>query len=239
MGRSFEYFRGVKNALADLPVTLHFPLLPSGESIKTRNEVLAKALESINSEILYLIGHSMGGLNSRYYVSNHPDDKRIKRLITVASPHRGSPLADWVMSSRSPPAMIFRHQYVNGVRDLTATACQAFNDNVLDRDDIEYLSYAAQRPRQELPIWLRPLARHVGDEPNDGQVPVSSAQWGDFKGLLHADHFEAAGWSLALPNNAEQRPFDHISFYRCLVNECITTYTQQLQEQSHEPTDSA
>jgi|GEM_PF-1231171 len=47
---------------------------------------------------LSLIGHSMGGLISRYYLESgkynaRPGFKAVRRLLTLGTPHRGSPLA--------------------------------------------------------------------------------------------------------------------------------------------------
>lgn len=40
---------------------------------------------------LSIIGHSMGGLVGRYYVKRLGGDQRVKNLITLGSPHNGSP----------------------------------------------------------------------------------------------------------------------------------------------------
>lgn len=40
-----------------------------------------------------IIGHSMGGLIGRYYVKRLGGDKRVKNLITLGTPHNGSPSA--------------------------------------------------------------------------------------------------------------------------------------------------
>jgi triacylglycerol lipase len=40
-----------------------------------------------------IIGHSKGGLIGRYYVKRLGGDRRVKNLITLASPHNGSPTA--------------------------------------------------------------------------------------------------------------------------------------------------
>lgn len=44
---------------------------------------------------IILIGHSRGGLIARKYIELS-NDRRIKALITIASPHRGSTMAEWV-----------------------------------------------------------------------------------------------------------------------------------------------
>ena len=40
-----------------------------------------------------IIGHSMGGLIGRYYVKRLGGDRRVKNLITLGTPHNGSPSA--------------------------------------------------------------------------------------------------------------------------------------------------
>ena len=217
LGSSTEYFRNLKTELADLAISMYFPKLPSSESLEVRAKELTKVVEAVTADKIVLVAHSMGGLDCRYYAHMHPNDKRIKKIITIATPHWGSLLADWVMQGRSFLARVFRYKFGKAGQDLTISACEEFNKKVLDRDDITYSSYAASRPNRELPFWLRWLARRVGEESNDGQVPVSSARWGEFSGVLHADHFEVIGWNLGLSSKSKQRPFKHIDFYRRLV----------------------
>ena len=45
-----------------------------------------------------LVGHSMGGLVSRYYVENLGQDNHVDKLITICTPHWGSNLADYSTS---------------------------------------------------------------------------------------------------------------------------------------------
>jgi triacylglycerol esterase/lipase EstA (alpha/beta hydrolase family) len=44
-------------------------------------------------ESLSIIGHSKGGLIGRYYVKRLGGDRRVRNLITLATPHNGSPTA--------------------------------------------------------------------------------------------------------------------------------------------------
>lgn len=44
---------------------------------------------------LSIIGHSKGGLIGRYYVKRLGGDKRVRNLITLGTPHNGSPTAYW------------------------------------------------------------------------------------------------------------------------------------------------
>ena len=46
-----------------------------------------------------LVGFSMGGLVSRYYVQRLGGIERVRRLITLSTPHRGTL---WALTSRNP-----------------------------------------------------------------------------------------------------------------------------------------
>jgi pimeloyl-ACP methyl ester carboxylesterase len=44
-------------------------------------------------QAVHLIGHSKGGLIARRYVQHYGGDKRVKSLITLGTPHRGTAMA--------------------------------------------------------------------------------------------------------------------------------------------------
>ena len=52
-------------------------------------------------ETLSLVGFSMGGLVSRYYVQRLGGMERVERLITIASPHRGTFWANFALKPGS------------------------------------------------------------------------------------------------------------------------------------------
>jgi pimeloyl-ACP methyl ester carboxylesterase len=54
---------------------------------------IANVRARTNAEKVILIGYSMGGLTSRYYLTQHLNDHHVQRLITIGSPHQGSPFA--------------------------------------------------------------------------------------------------------------------------------------------------
>ena len=47
-----------------------------------------------NNYKINIVGHSMGGLVARYYIENLYQDNHVDKLITLCTPHWGSPLAD-------------------------------------------------------------------------------------------------------------------------------------------------
>jgi len=222
-GFSIEYFRGLSYALQNAPLPLFFPRLPAVGTVMERAGLLSGYINTIDSENLCLIGHSMGGLDARYYASKLDTGHRVKQIITVGTPHHGSPLADLIVSGKGPFPVIARHILKSGIHDLTVEACSRFNASVTDRPDIMYLSYAGARPAAEMPPWYRGWTRMINEAANgnDSQVAVTSARWGKLAGVVRADHLELAGWSLALPDRETCRPFDHIAFYRQIVKDIV------------------
>lgn len=62
-----------------------------GPGILELTERLVKLLARIEgSRPIVLVGHSLGGLVSRYYVQERPFDRRIVGTVTLAAPFRGS-----------------------------------------------------------------------------------------------------------------------------------------------------
>ena len=60
-------------------------------------EALAEKIERVctryDLERFHVIGHSQGGLVARDYVQNHGGHRRVKSLITLGTPHHGTPTA--------------------------------------------------------------------------------------------------------------------------------------------------
>ena len=58
---------------------------------------IAEKIERLSAregfEAIHLIGHSKGGLIARRYVQHYGGDKRVKSLITLGTPHHGTPTA--------------------------------------------------------------------------------------------------------------------------------------------------
>lgn len=48
---------------------------------------------------LALVGHSLGGLVCRAYAQDHDPTERVERLVTIACPHQGTPIAGVVPTS--------------------------------------------------------------------------------------------------------------------------------------------
>lgn len=213
-----DYFRGVKAALREIHISPLIPEVPSAGTIAERAEALARKLFNSDAPAFALVGHSMGGLDARYLITHLDPDRRIKSLLTVSTPHHGSPLATWMLESHGPIPAWFRYIGRPALDELTPAACATVP--IPDRPDVDYASYASCRRLYELPFWLRPYGRVIPED-NDGMVPVSSSKWGKFRGIMRADHLELIGWSLALPSSRSARPFDHLRFWTRAATEAI------------------
>lgn len=72
------------------------PVAPVDFAVEELKAVVDFTSNMTDKDII-LVGHSRGGLIGRRYIETHErDKKRISALITVATPHRGSTMAEWV-----------------------------------------------------------------------------------------------------------------------------------------------
>jgi triacylglycerol lipase len=97
-----DYFYGVKGALAAVGSTqVYTPQISGYETSEVRGEELLTYLEELSaitgSVKFNLIGHSQGGIDSRYVASVRPD--LVASVTSVGSPHFGSGTADLIKDS--------------------------------------------------------------------------------------------------------------------------------------------
>jgi hypothetical protein len=99
-------------------------------SIPDLSALIADKIEGIcrrhNLNRIHIIGHSKGGIVARHYVQHHGGDARVKSLITLGSPHHGTPTAALGIGlmfggliSRSPLQMLPRSRLVKLLKQDT------------------------------------------------------------------------------------------------------------------------
>ncbi|KAI8915859.1 Alpha/Beta hydrolase protein [Gorgonomyces haynaldii] len=93
-----RYWNVIENALRKLGCKVHTARVGTVSSLRQRAHQLHEFVESkLAGQKVNFVGHSMGGLDSRYLISHIPDRSYdVKSLTTVATPHRGSSFMDWV-----------------------------------------------------------------------------------------------------------------------------------------------
>lgn len=170
--------------------------------------------EETGADKVHLIAHSMGGLDARWLISKLDYADHVASLTTIATPHRGSALANIVLERPeriqewvSDAANWAGENAIDGgkadfrraVHDLSPEyVTKTFNPDVPDHPGVRYWSYAGQSgkgcPHAINPV-LRPLNAllYRSEGVNDGFVSVESARWGTFLGTLDADHGQQIG----------------------------------------------
>jgi triacylglycerol lipase len=218
-GARFEYFRGIAAHLETLGCHAHAVKLPRALSVPARAEQLARLIEALPHDRIDLIAHSLGGLDARYALAHLGLARRVRALVTIGTPHHGTPLADLVLQGplgRAHAVLRALGLPTEAIAWLGTEALERFNREVRDVPGVRYACVVGgiQRPGTPVPLPLVPahafLRRAAG--PNDGLVPVSSQYWGETLAEIEADHFAQVGWRVGL-----RRSFDALGLYAFIV----------------------
>ncbi|EHK26562.1 uncharacterized protein TRIVIDRAFT_59787 [Trichoderma virens Gv29-8] len=244
---TIEYWNGIKQALTANNCTVITASVPPSGSIEERAaklaaDILAQTTASLSSAhdgqppAVNIIAHSMGGLDARYMISLlRPSGIRIASLVTIATPHRGSAFADYLVERGAGPLHLPRLYGVIRRAGLGTSAFgqlttrymrDEFNPRVRDDEAVRYFSYGAAIDEPSLLGAFR-LPHNVVDRregENDGLVSVESSRWGMYKGtLMGVSHLDLINWS----NRARwtvrewmgmRRTFNAVAFYLDVVD---------------------
>jgi triacylglycerol lipase len=188
-GRKHRDFRDIATRLEPQGTKFIHSRVPPAASIAVRAAKLVALMAELPDARFNVIAHSMGGLDARYAIARLGLAPRIASLVTIGSPHRGTPLAR---------LRLFRALGLDALADLTPEALERFNAEVPDAPGVAYCSVVASADLGHTNPLLWPshayLARHGGA--NDGIVPKSSQAWGKVLREVRADHWAQVGWSL-------------------------------------------
>lgn len=144
------------------------PTKSIAENARELETYIKYAQEDRNAWHVDIVAHSMGGLISRYYISqimpaDSPDGRpRVSHLVMLGTPNMGSPCAD-VMNV----AFESLGKNVEAVRQLRQDYVAGFNRINTNRKGVKF-SVLAGDP---LPTMCKSIVW------NDGVVPVPSAVW--------------------------------------------------------------
>ncbi len=217
VGGRHAYFRGVPARLEKSSWQVSLARVPGAASVKERAAELAECVRTVDAPRVNIVAHSMGGIDARYAISRLGLARRVASLVTVGSPHRGTPVADLGEGLAGRLGLRFALERaglgLDALRDLTVARMEAFNVEVPDAPGVVYGSVVgvARRTLRMNPLLVPTylyLKRRAGD--NDGMVPASSQRWGEVLAEIEADHWAQIGWS---------RHFDAAEFYARLMRE--------------------
>jgi triacylglycerol lipase len=191
-GAAHEYFRGVVEHLGALGIEVHRARLPPVGSIKERALALHAFVTSLEAPRVNLIAHSMGGLDARYAIRHLGLDARVASLVTIGTPHHGTPLAN--VGSMVVQTLRIVGLRADALEDLSESESADFNRETPNVPGVFYGSVIASTERVHpmlVPVrkWL---AERAG--PNDGLVPASSQEWGVVLDRFETDHWGSVGW---------------------------------------------
>ncbi len=240
------YFYGIPDLLSGMGYAVYVASLDPYNSVEVRSGQLAEQIDGFLDEgralKVDLVAHSQGGLDSRRVISTLGYGDRVSALVTVATPHRGTPVADVALGYLPGPAtdaMAFLLELIGAAGGsesdaeasfeslTTSEVVDVFNPANPDDPRVSYVSWTGLTCLTGIPCgdvcdieirWSYDLIYLLAGD-NDGMVPVSSAIWGDYRGEVPADHFDEVGQLLGVTGPG----FDHEEFYlgiaRDLANE--------------------
>ncbi|KAF2258421.1 alpha/beta-hydrolase [Lojkania enalia] len=222
-----QYWRGIIDALTAKGIEVHTATVPPSGSIEARAE---KLVESIRSKVEGKNVNIIAGLDSRYMISRlKPADFKVKSLTTIASPHRGSAFADYMLDSIGPMQVKRLYRVLGyfgfetgAFSQLTRQYMQEnFNPKTSNVDGVKYYSYGASLEPSSWSVFAasHSIIKRLEGGMNDGLVSVSSSKWGRYQGtLVGVSHLDLINWTNRLKwwlweLSGSKRNFNAIAFY--------------------------
>lgn len=218
-GVKLHYFRGLARHLEDLGCPTHAVRLPAAASVPARAAALVKAIEALPHPRVDVIAHSLGGLDARYALARLGLASRVRSLVTVGTPHRGTPLADLAVGGPFDWARRIVRALgvpVDALEWLSTAALDRFNREITDVPGVRYgcVAGGVTKPATPIALALRPAHAYLRrvSGVNDGLVPLASQYWGETIAEIEADHFAQVGWQVQF-----RRSFDALGLYAFVI----------------------
>ena len=174
----------------------------------------------------------MGGLDSRFLISRIcPTEYKVRSLTTIATPHRGSSVADMLfrdigMENIEGLFRVLKRLKVDSgaFSQLTKKYINEVYNPVTPNDpSVRYFSYGASATPHMLSVFkLTHDLLEIAEGPNDGLVSVASSKWGGeagYKGtLMCVTHLDLINWTNRIKRVAARvglvkQEFNAVAFY--------------------------
>jgi triacylglycerol lipase len=152
-----DYFYGIAPVLEAQGRTVIATSVDPVQSSDVRGQQLVTQIEQIRAQTgadkVVIIGHSQGGLDARWAATNDPE--AVAAVITIATPHLGSPVADVALglapgdeqAALDALANVFGlsgTSFEGALQDLSSAGAAAFNAATPDVKGIKYWSVAGR-----------------------------------------------------------------------------------------------
>jgi len=201
-----DYWWGIEDALEDEGARVYITNVNAYDStadkaVAWRNQLL-QILATSGASKVNVLGHSHGGIYTRYAISNLGMASRVASHTSYCSPQRGSSCADVILDVVPDPLHNVAGWFVdtfiagfifgdtnpnsleNGINVTRPYMMNVFNPNTPNKPGIYYQSYATKIKTITADLILEPswliIKYHEGS--NDGLVSITSAKWGTFRG---------------------------------------------------------
>jgi len=216
-----HYFRRIRSFLEAHDYDIYYSDVDWAGDLSVRGPQLAENVRAIlresKQEKVHIIGHSMGGLDSRYMIVKEGMADKVASLTTIGTPHLGTSFATHGLHLGGTIVIetlkkLFEID-ADGFLILTPAARREFNEEVRNaeaKNDVVYHVYASSEEKARVRWFLQPSWDFIHDNEgdNDGLVPVSSQLWateivaddGTTKPIhqhlfpVPADHSNQIGW---------------------------------------------
>ena len=230
---AIHYFNCVADHLREQGHVVLEPQVDPTGSVQDRGDQLAEKIlkQTSPSDKVHILAHSMGGLDARHAICKRTDlVDRVATLVTIGTPHRGSPVADAVANETGPlldriPHLLRQKLESNteALHDLTTEVCSAFDDATPDAPTVRYINVAGDASKGN-ELLLFQLAADIGSitgQINDGVVTKTSALRAGNQHLNDwpVDHAGEIGWSSALliPFRRQKAIAEHLARYDAII----------------------
>jgi len=219
-----SYFHKIDHAIAERGhLVIASRVHPTASVVKRAKQLKRQILQRLemagqtNARVL-LIAHSMGGLDARFMVSKLGMARHVAAVLTICTPHRGSPYADWIernLGRRIGLLPVLRKigwDLSAGI-DLTTEQCARFNEQVPDHPDVRYASINCVRAWHQMPAFAMHshaiVSAAEGD--NDGLVSAASSVWGTHLSTWPVDHWQAVNRRFAIRHPSEDMSPEYLA----------------------------
>lgn len=183
---------------------------------------IQEILQKTGAKRVHLIGHSQGGLDARVLQGGLGLADQIASITTIGTPHLGLKIDKIPLRYRGmlqfsnllfgqhlfPSLMDFRSDYIMGTFNVAFPFLEgvpffSYGGRAFDVSDPDYTflkryrRFLLRKLSQQLEVAYA-TKEELGI--HDGIVPLDSTRWGQFMGIIEADHFEQALGHGRFPN---------------------------------------
>ena len=202
----FEYWYGIEDALEDEGAKVYVTRVNCMDSTQNKGAQFKQEflyyLAASGASKANVIGHSHGTVYTRHAITNLGLASKVASHTSLCGPHRGSAMADviidivpdsgeWLVGA----ALDVVYGFIIGDTDPNSLdnayavsrpyMKNVFNPNTPNASGVYYQSYATKIKYLTADLVLEPtwLLMNFYEGANDGLVSVTSAKWGNFRGV--------------------------------------------------------